>query len=296
MKKIILLLSIFCFTQTYALTSSLEIDKNKAQVDERVWLKLTINSWENEQINVKEIKWIENFDILGQSQSSSFSNINWKTNSVIELEFSLSPKKKWNYEIWPIVLNDGKTDILTNSVKVEISWEKMFLNNTNTNNINIKNNPKTNLWNLSPPEEEIKKFEEKSDYKIFLLILIISLLIIIVYFSLKKLNTSPLASQIQPSPLPPLPRGRGENNDYDIIFPNINDDDFIWKIDELIKQKITNKYYIDTKTKSYSQILELIENKNDKQKFKEIFDIIIQAKYSNTITNNEKLLEIIKEV
>lgn len=284
MKKIILLFWIFCFTQTFALTSSLEIDKNKAQVDERVNLKLTINYWDDEQISVKEIKWIENFSIVWQSQSSNYLNNNWKINSVMELEFALSPKKKWNYDIWPVVLNDGKKDILTNSVKIDISWEKMFLNNSN--NLNIWNNQKQNLWNISSLEENTQKFQEKADYKIFLLIFIISTLMFIVYFSLRKLN--------QTSIITSFPEQDGDDKKY-ITFPNITDEDFLIKIDEIIKQKINKKYKINTKTKSYSQILEIIDNDSDKQKLKEIFDIIIQAKYSNIITNNEKLHDLVNE-
>ena len=289
-KKIVYtVLSIIFFSfiwQTFAMTSTLEIDREKANVDETLHLQINLDSqwWWNIQID--QIPWIEKFDVIGKSQSSSFSSINWQVSSRLSFDFSIIPKEKWSYEIWPVVIFDGTDTTTTNAVKIEITWEKIFVNRNQSNNIAVLPQTSKSLW-----QEKTINEEPKSEHsQIFLLLWILSILTLIVYFILKQNKFLETQAKIISNEQKDLPFQKT------IIYPEIQDENFAVKVDEIFRQKISQDFCIDTKNKNYSEILEAIWETEKKQNIQECIDLLNQLKYSHFITSNAKILELLKEI
>lgn len=290
-KLFIFLVWISLFINTFAFSTNLQIDKEKANINDQINLKLTISSEKWWQIQIDEIKWIEKFDIISKSQSSNFSSINWNVTSNINMNFVLVPKQKWTFEIWPVVINDTKQKVETNKVKIEISWDKIFLNWNQNNIINLPkiNNNSQNFDNndlnsiLSSQNNE----NQNSNFNVYLLLWIISILILIVYFALKKTNTLPNNNLEKEVDIIPK---------KDLIYPELTDENFAIKVDEIFKEKISSEFNINIKTKDYSQILELIKDFDKRVKIKELIDLLSKLKYSNLITDNSKIIELLKEI
>lgn len=290
-KKIIKILFLFpvlmFFCTTFALNTNLQIDTHKATVDDRVNLKLTIDSRSWWTLQIDEIKWIENFEIVSKSQSSNFSSINGEITSTLGINFTLMPKKKGSYEIGPIILNDGKEKFESNTVKIEITGEKIFLNwNQSKNNIWNQNNP----FQSSPPENiknEPIKGEEKDNFQIFLLLGVMSILILIVYFSLKTTQKQEVKKQEEKIYI---------HQKQEYIYPELTDENFAFKVDEIFREKIALKYHVDIKWKNYSEILELIGNVDTKEQIKELIEILQKLKYSHLITNNSRIVELLQHI
>lgn len=290
-KKIIKILFLFpvlmFFCTTFALNMSLQIDTSQATVDDRVNLKLTIDSQEWGSVQIDEIKWIENFEIVSQSQSSNFSSINGKITSTLSINFTLIPKKKGSYEIGPIILNDGKEKFESNTVKIEITGEKIFLNwNQSKNNVWIQNNPFQN----TQKEEKIwewNQIQEKNNFQIFLLLWVMSILILIVYFLLKITQNQELQKQEEKVYV---------NQKQEFVYPELNDENFASKVDEIFRKKISLKYNIETKAKNYSEMILLIWDSDKKEQIKELIDLLQKLKYSHLITNNSRIIELLQHI
>lgn len=287
--KILFLFSLFIFFCTgFAFNTNLQIDTNKATVDDRVNLKLTIDSKNWWSIQINEIKWIENFDIVSKSQSSNFSSINGEITSTLSINFTLIPKKKGSYEIGPIIMTDGKEKFESNIVKIDITGEKIFLNwNQSKNNIGTQNNPLQN-----PPKEinkgELDTIEQKNNSQLFLLLGVISSLILIVYFSLKTTQKQE-------------PKEQQEEKIYidqkqEYIYPEWTDENFAFKVDEIFREKISLKYNINLKAKNYSEIVSLIRDIETRDEIKELIELLQKLKYSHLITNNSRIIELLQHI
>ena len=96
MKK--LLAIIFALTTmggTFAINVNLQAQPTQADINNpiKLILKISANSDENGNISVEEIKWLDNFQIVGQNQfqssSSQITIINWKTKSVTNINYTL---------------------------------------------------------------------------------------------------------------------------------------------------------------------------------------------------------------
>ncbi|MDD5770100.1 MAG: BatD family protein [Candidatus Gracilibacteria bacterium] len=290
-KLFIFLVGISLFINTFAFSTNLQIDKEKANINDQINLKLTISSEKGGQIQIDEIKGIEKFDIISKSQSSNFSSINGNVTSNINMNFVLVPKQKGTFEIGPVVINDTKQKVETNKVKIEISGDKIFLNGNQNNIINLPkiNNNSQNFDNndlnsiLSSQNNE----NQNSNFNVYLLLGIISILILIVYFALKKTNTLPNNNLEKEVDIIPK---------KDLIYPELTDENFAIKVDEIFKEKISSEFNINIKTKDYSQILELIKDFDKRVKIKELIDLLSKLKYSNLITDNSKIIELLKEI
>jgi len=134
MKKILLKFTIFIslfiwlLSNIFAFDANLQLDKSKTNINDYINLRVEINSTEWWEIWITNIKWLENFDLISQSQSQSSSTsmviINWKTQnktkSIINLDLTLKPKKKGEFVLWPATLEAGTWKVLTNTVKVKV--------------------------------------------------------------------------------------------------------------------------------------------------------------------------------
>jgi len=85
-----------------------------------------------------------------------------------------------------------------------------------------------------------------------------------------------------------------EKKEEKIDFPEITDNDFINKIDKIFRQKIAKKFNIkNIETLWNSEILEKLP---EQENISQIIELLNKAKYSKNITDNNKLLELIKNI
>lgn len=203
LKYIISFLVFFSFfINILAFDANLSLDKKQIDINDYINLELEVNSaWVNDVL-IKEIKWIEYFDVISQSQSRSSSSsvviIDWKTETQkqakVILNITLRAKTKWNYEIWPAILSDWIEEIQTNVVNLDVSWEQLFINNNQINNSINQNNQKLSQtddeqdYNNNSNQEEVeindysdvakKQFNDnKNLYLLFWILILISLII-----------------------------------------------------------------------------------------------------------------------
>ena len=182
---LIIVVVFLAFWEAFAnFESTINIDKNKIDINDSLNLTISIktNVWWN--IEISQVKWLENFDVLSQSQSqtssSQISILNWKTQNETLVNYNynlvLQAKKKWIFEIWPANITQWTNKITTNSVKIEVVWDKLFLNwsnsqsnqnNNQNNNIQQNQNSPNVNWNNSQNDEKIEDFStwiEKKDF------------------------------------------------------------------------------------------------------------------------------------
>ena len=300
---------------TFAFESTLKVDKKEVALNDYINLTLDISSYEWWQVWIKNIKWIENFDIInkGQSQKSSSSVviINWKTEtktkSIINLNFTLKPKVKWEFNIWPAILEKDKQEVTTNIVSVKVWWKSL---NPNT----VQNNSIINLWNnINNKTDTIKNIEKKEFYDKWIYLLIIVLLITWAwyYFLLKKNNiiNKKQEKDLENNNIKTNSKQNKNNNEIDfekqnieIKYPSLDDKDFLNKIDNIFREKIFKIYNIkNIKNLTFEEILKIIENLEnwDNSKLddiKSIIKLINKMKYSNLLWDKNKLFNLIKEL
>jgi len=305
----------------FALDAKLSLDKIESDINDYISLRVKINSDMSWNIQITKIKGLENFDIISQSQSQSSSTsmviVNWKTqsktNMSINFDLVLKAKKKWKYTIWPAILKKWKEEITTNKVSVNITWDKLFVNGNHLNvNNNINNNPsplrgtslengRNNLSKLALKSKESGKINTydnvwKSDFKNnnawYLLAWVMLILWLAWYFFFFK-----------PVFNPGVENKSKENKEVDfnekpvdIVYPQVNDSNFILDISIIFKQKIAEKYKISSiENKTFDEIITEIWDQVD-PKIVDLEHMINKAKYSNIILDNTKILEIVKEI
>ena len=109
LKKIIITFSLFIiFMSSVFADISIELssDKTSAIVNENFTLDIKVkNDW-GKDLNIEDIKWIENFNKVSQRNYFTSSNINWVVNLETSLQFVVNWINPWEYSIWPVVLND----------------------------------------------------------------------------------------------------------------------------------------------------------------------------------------------
>jgi len=305
-------LFIWLISNIFAFDANLQLDKSETNINDNINLRVEINSTKWWQIWITNIKWLENFDLISKSQSQSSSTsmivINWKTQnktkSTINLDLTLKPKKKWEFVLWPAVLEAGSWKILTNTVKIKVWWDNLFINSNVSNGTNQKQI--NNLWQQRESKiETYNKVEKRSfDNSRDLYLLLIILLFTWIGFYI--LNNNKFKGFIKKSELAKGTKWADkENEELDnnevsfekvekIEYPEVNDGDFISKVDNVLRNKLELKFNIkNINSKTYDELLkEIWENKW----LENLIKLINNAKYSNNIWNNNKILEILKEI
>jgi len=311
----------------FAFDAKLSLDKTESDINDYVKLRVKINSDMGWNIQITKIKWLENFDIVSQSQSQSSSTsmvvVNWKTqsktNMSINFDLVLKAKKKWKYTIWPAVLKKWKEEITTNKLSINITWDKLFVNGNHlkvNNNNNNNNNPSAFVPQAPPlkskgrsnSKEEINTYDDvwKSNFKnnnsLYLLLGIMLILWLAWYFFVK--NNKDYLDKFKEKKINPGVENKKEEEkevDFnekpvDIVYPQVNDSNFISDISFIFKQKIAKKYKISSiDNKTFDEIITEIWDKVE-PKIVDLQHMINKAKYSNIILDNAKILEMVKEI
>lgn len=298
-KKISLLIILFIsfFSSIYAFDATISTTKDKINLNDYTKLRIQVELRDEKNVEIKEIKWIENFDILSNTQwSSSSSNIvvvNWQTKtetkSINYIDLTLSPKKAWNYILWPAVLTDWTNSKETNSINISVDDKKIV-------NDDLRSN---------------RNFEREQNWdhiEIIFSIIALSLLLITFwiiykfypnfynkYFDILKTRTNKYLKKSENN----IEKINEESEESkEIIYPEISDIEFAEKINVILRNKLKNKYYIENiDAKSYNEIYELLpEDIEDKQKLKTIIDTLNKLKYSNLDLEKNEILELIKNI
>lgn len=311
MKKItntiFILISIFIFSISYWFDWKISVDSENIDINNPISLNISIDSTWSTNLNIKEIKWIENFDILSKTSSNNISIINWETKNNYSQSFVLQAKKDWEFVIGPAQIEENWKIISTNTVKIKVSWEKIKMLSPNINNINWFDNNLDKTFdsffeNAVPnlQNQEVKEFNnsrysnnfEKKDknrnYILYILWLIISfLIIIIIYISRKSFEKiKELENKISKTKI--------QEENKEISYPEIDDKDFSEKIEEILKIKIET--FLDTKieNKTYTEILWNYDFQDKEPILENIIILINKLKYSKTDVNKEELITLIK--
>jgi len=310
-KRFIFLLFIFLnfifISKLFAFDAQMQVDKTNVWLWETFNLRFEVktSTWGN--ISIKDIKNINNFNIVWKSQSSSSATQivveNWKTKSksitTYNLDLVLQARNKWKFNLWPAIINQDWKNIKTNSIIINVS-NLSSVNSISRNN-NVNSNNSTSYFNLL-------------NYIYFFLI-IIWVFWTLLYLNKKWLlfennNKKSFSNDIENKNNWKKENIITNNNeiqgndeiqeidieklDNNIIYPEINDSDFNDKIDEIFRKKIKSKFWIwNINWLTYEEILEKLW---DKQDIKNTVDLLMKIKYSNVILDKNKLLELIKDI
>lgn len=300
MRKIIVILALFLsfFSQVFSLSSEIFVDKEEVSIWENFRLTLTIKNSENlENIEISQFNNLENdFDIIWQSQSNKFFsqvvNINWKLEEkreiITDYTFTLSPKRVWSFEIWPIIVSEWDLKNETNSLKI-----KVFENE-------IKPNFDDNYVLTDKKQEKIEEkksivFDKKIIYFIIFLIIFLIWIFIIYrkYFSSKKVKN--LEKEIDFSEKIEEKKSDflEKHEDFD-NFLNLENKEFFIKIEKILKNFIFSNYSLETKNKSISEIISDIKNPEKKEFLKKINENLNKIRFSDLEIDKTEIIEDLK--
>ena len=195
---LILIFSNFYFN-AYAISIEVTTDKNNLTVWETFNLNIDIEWNIDWNLNLWEIEWLENFDLLHTSQSQSNSSkiviINGKAEHeskiLYSINYTLLANKQWDFTIWPITLSNLGTDMIIAPININV-WEAVIW-------INSKNNSKiydvfVNHNNKEEKEKDIVVVDKDekfiSTWSIVFIVFVFIFTFVLFYYLKNKINLS----------------------------------------------------------------------------------------------------------
>lgn len=299
MKKIIVLLSLLLFSTDCVFTYEVDIKADKTEINSKddfvslnvdfIWIDWDIDISELLE-SIKKVKWMENFDISLINQWFSFISQwiikNWQLEEKKEgrasYTFSLIPKKTWEFDIWPFSFDKDWEKKQIDALKIKVVNENIHQENRNSDLKLALNNNSTGNFLIETKE----KVDEKSWINTFLIIffwiIILWILIYFLWFGSKRQEVEFNDKEQKED------KNFRENLD-------INSNDFLEKAEKCIKNKILEKYWIETWNKNISEMIEQIAESEEKEKLREINLFFNKLKYSDLELDRKEFLEKIKE-
>ena len=299
MKKIIVLLSLLLFSTDCVFTYEVDIKADKTEINSKddfvslnvdfIWIDWDIDISELLE-SIKKVKWMENFDISLINQWFSFISQwiikNWQLEEKKEgrasYTFSLIPKKTWEFDIWPFSFDKDWEKRQIDALKIKVVNKNVHQENRNSDLKLALNNNSTGNFLIETKE----KVDEKSWINTFLIIffwiIILWILIYFLWFGSKRQEVEFNDKEQKED------KNFRENLD-------INSNDFLEKTEKCIKNKILEKYWIETWNKNISEMIEQIAESEEKEKLREINLFFNKLKYSDLELDKKEFLEKIKE-
>ena len=299
MKKIIVLLSLLLFSTDCVFTYEVDIKADKTEINSKddfvslnvdfIWIDWDIDISELLE-SIKKVKWMENFDISLINQWFSFISQwiikNWQLEEKKEgrasYTFSLIPKKTWEFDIWPFSFDKDWEKKQIDALKIKVVNKNVHQENRNSDLKLALNNNSTGNFLIETKE----KVDEKSWINTFLIIffwiIILWILIYFLWFGSKRQEVEFNDKEQKDD------KNFRENLD-------INSNDFLEKAEKCIKNKILEKYWIETWNKNISEMIEQIAESEEKEKLREINLFFNKLKYSDLELDKKEFLEKIKE-
>lgn len=299
MKKIIVLLLLLLFSTDCVFTYEVDIKADKTEINSKddfvslnvdfIWIDWDIDISELLE-SIKKVKWMENFDISLINQWFSFISQwiikNWQLEEKKEgrasYTFSLIPKKTWEFDIWPFSFDKDWEKKQIDALKIKVVNKNVHQENRNSDLKLALNNNSTGNFLIETKE----KVDEKSWINTFLIIffwiIILWILIYFLWFGSKRQEVEFNDKEQKED------KNFRENLD-------INSNDFLEKAEKCIKNKILEKYWIETWNKNISEMIEQIAESEEKEKLREINLFFNKLKYSDLELDKKEFLEKIKE-
>lgn len=305
---------VFWITRVFSFDASLEV--NSQEIDINNSFNIIVNiKWDNiENIQITNISWLEDFNILRQSESQNsvsqtlihdWQEVSKNIHSRV-LSLLLQAKQKWNYIIWPVELTNWEETFTTNSLDLKILGEKKFLNNSFNSNIltqtNQDNTNKKLLENIQGDSVETIEGEKIKffNYNFYTFIIICCVLLFTflywLYFGIKKYK--------QNMTHPVISDNINSENESSIIseqkweYPWLDDNDFMEKITIICKEKIATQYHINNISyKTFDEIIQELKNmENINQDIVDILSLLKAATYANIEYDKNNILHRVKEL
>ena len=299
MKKIIVLLSLLLFSTDCVFTYEVDIKADKTEINSKddfvslnvdfIWIDWDIDISELLE-SIKKVKWMENFDISLINQWFSFISQwiikNWQLEEKKEgrasYTFSLIPKKTWEFDIWPFSFDKDWEKKQIDALKIKVVNENVHQENKASDLKLALNNNSTGNFLIETKE----KVDEKSWINTFLIIffwiIILWILIYFLWFGSKRQEVEFNDKEQKED------KNFRENLD-------INSNDFLEKAEKCIKNKILEKYWIETWNKNISEMIEQVAESEEKEKLKEINLFFNKLKYSDLELDKKEFLEKLRE-
>lgn len=299
MKKIIVLLSLLLFSTDCVFTYEVDIKADKTEINSKddfvslnvdfIWIDWDIDISELLE-SIKKVKWMENFDISLINQWFSFISQwiikNWQLEEKKEgrasYTFSLIPKKTWEFDIWPFSFDKDWEKRQIDALKIKVVNKNVHQENRNSDLKLALNNNSTGNFLIETKE----KVDEKSWINTFLIIffwiIILWILIYFLWFGSKRQEVEFNDKEQKED------KNFRENLD-------INSNDFLEKAEKCIKNKILEKYWIETWNKNISEMIEQIAESEEKEKLREINLFFNKLKYSDLELDKKEFLEKLRE-
>jgi len=259
---------------------SLSVDKTQISEGEEVTLSINLkrmNQSSNFNLSPVEITGLENFQITGSYSSNRISIINGRSQSMTTEQKVLLPRSKGEFTIGPakatyIDPNTQQTkSIESNSVKITVSKKLITKNSSNPKSI------------LSYNSEN--KSSSKLLYNLTSIIVVLILIgLIYLYFWQEKKKKEYIREE--------------RNNEMEIIFPEIEDENFIEKITLILRNHLKEEIGLNEISSTTSEILNTLEKKNyyKQTEVKNLLSEIDKSKFAKTNSNRNNLLNKLKEI
>lgn len=273
MKKIFIFILFFIFVPfSYSYNLEISTDKNDVNINDTFMLTFKLSDAQNVDLrnflkNVDFEHISKNFEIYWPYQEHrSMMNIvkdqNWKVyekmENIIILSYELKPKKIWNFSIWPFVFFDWNKKI--EKQKIDLKVEKIEKNLDLENISNVKYH-----------------FPKKTNFieNIFYPLIFWALLWVIFFFIFNFLKNDKNNKKFLEKSEIKLLENNLENKTEQSLEQILNN------LEDKLKENISKKYNFDYKNYSFWEIIEKIENLEDKKNLEEIKNFLDKVKYGN---------------
>lgn len=281
MRKIFTILFIFFvfINQTFAYDASIFTNKNILKIWEKLEFVIKLD-WFSENLDILKINWIENFETISNIEAMEFSskilNVDWKIEekreTILTRKFILEPKKVWEFILWPVELNDWIETKTTNKLQIKVVWDDI---------LSDKNYQVTKKISQDILMKNEKIHKNNFDFKFFVFVLAIFNICLIIIFLYLFVNKKKKSFKM-------LPEGKKIN--FEVLENLEKITDFETEIKNLLKENISKKYNLEISEKSFWELIENIENKDEQRELEEIKKLLEEFNYS------EKRKEILSKV
>ncbi len=263
-----ILISFFVISSVSAATplASIELSASKTQITQGDSFSVSVSIKKKGDSNINignvNIPGIDAFEIHGTSSSTQILAI-WNENAIETTSiYSAVAKKSWTFIIGPVIFQDGKQQLTSNSLSIIVS--------ANTNQ------------KIDEPQDTSNPNPETSDWSLkdWLKIgwISLSIFIVILFVFILRYEKSKIITKNNPIPL---------NLEENINFSTKE------SIIQIIRENLRTRYQKDTTSLTYSELFSLEQNPEKKIILKKILSEIESQEYWNKSIDIDSLRSII---
>lgn len=299
-KFAIIIVAVLSFNlQTSAFDVGIALNQREVSVDDYFTLQIEVQMDDWKDLEVEEIKWLENFELISSSQSqassTSISVINWKAETISKfvnsINLVLKPLNEWKFLLWPVVIRWEDEVKETNSLEVSVLGSRNSIYIWSDDVDEIEEIVNDELLNESG---DIERLSNKHIIYFFAGGILIILLLVWIIFYVRRNDFWVEDDEKMEN------ENDGMEDDFENeemeVYPRVSGKNFVLDIEKVFRNKLSKKYGIK---KSYDEISNLLNNdlidSENKKVLRDIVDNINKLKYSNVLVDKAKLLEMVKK-